>query len=54
MSSFIFLCILMAVGIVLWNMDRYPRISTAGSWLFGIALFAILCGFHPAVPGIGR
>lgn len=54
MSTFLFLCILMAVGILLWNVDKYPKVAAAGSWLFWIALAACLWGMHPNVPGIVR
>lgn len=52
MSTFLFLVILMAIGIVLWNVDKYPKVSKAGFCLFVIALAAVIGGYHPAVPGL--
>jgi len=55
MSTFLFLVVCMVVGALLWQLNNYPRVATAGSWIFGIALAAILWGMHPSVPGlVGR
>ena len=54
MSTFLFLCILMAAGCLLWNVEKYPKLAKAGFCLFVIALAAIIGGYHPAVPGIVR
>lgn len=53
MSTFLFLCIMMAAGVLLWN-TKWSKVATAGSWLFVIALAAILWGMHPSVPGLLR
>lgn len=52
MSTFLFLVVLMAVGVLLWNVDKYPRVAKAGFCLFVIALAAVIGGYHPAVPGL--
>ena len=54
MSTFLFLVILMAAGVLLWNVDKYPRVAKAGFCLFVIALAAVIGGYHPNVPGILR
>lgn len=54
MSIFLFLCILMGVGVLLWNVEKYPKVSKAGFCLFVIAMAAIIGGYHPSVPGIIR
>lgn len=53
MSTFLFLVIMMATGVLLWN-TKWPKVATAGSWLFVIALAAVLWGMHPSVPGVLR
>jgi low affinity Fe/Cu permease len=53
MSDFVFLLVLMLLGIFLWIAStKFPNASKAGFVMFVVALAAICGGFHPHVPGL--
>jgi hypothetical protein len=54
MSSFVFLFILVLLGVIFWNIDKYPRVSKAGFVMFVVGLAAICYGAHPLIPGLLR
>jgi len=55
MSDFVFLFVLMLVGIFIWKVvdaAKYPKLSKAGFVMFVVGLAAICMGAHPHVPGL--
>lgn len=54
MSTFLFLAVLMATGILLWNVEKYPKVAKFGFVMAVVALAAIVGGYHPSVPGLVR